>query len=108
MIVFPSGAFGEMFSKDTLYLDRIPPSLVGKLNASHHYKSNLPHVKVHFWRFQLGCELSYFETKEQIWNSNNKKNAAQRVHGFVDEFADVKESVLFLGGTPHNIGLTPT
>jgi len=101
-------AFDEMFSKETLYLDRLPAAVAGKLSAERRYPAKGPPLKFSYWRFQLGCELSYFEIKEATWNSKKAKNAALQVRGLTDEFAGITESVLFLGGTPHNIGLTPT
>lgn len=103
-------AFDDMFSKETLYLDRLPPKLSGKLNGTHQYTppSDGPPLKFTYWSFHLGCELSYFKAKKQTWSSDKAKLAGIKIHGFVDDYSNTDEDVLFLEGTPHHIGLTPT
>ena len=103
-------AFGEMYSKDTLYLERLPLRLkqaLGGVTTGARYAKDTP-LKFSYHRFHLGCELSYFEVKHPVWNSENAKDREKQLVGFVDKFGHHNAEVLFLDGVPHHIGLTPT
>ena len=102
------GAFPRMFSEKTLALDYIPKNVKSKLNATKQYPAGQPKLQFTYWRFHLGCELSYFEVKKQTWDSKRKKDAPLQIMSVVDEYGGFDEAVLHLKGTPHNIGLTPS
>eukprot|EP00039_Didymoeca_costata_P000065 m.43999 g.43999 ORF g.43999 m.43999 type:complete len:774 (+) comp10032_c0_seq1:151-2472(+) len=101
-------AFDEMFNNDNLYLDKIPSKIKKRLNSTGHKDLASPPLRFIFWKFKLGCELSYFEAKKFTWDSSKQKDSQKSIRGFIDEFGDVKETLLTLGGTPHFIGKTPT
>eukprot|EP00038_Savillea_parva_P029640 m.72421 g.72421 ORF g.72421 m.72421 type:complete len:867 (+) comp8782_c1_seq1:216-2816(+) len=104
------GAFADMFSKATLYIDAIadlPPDVRRSLNATGHYEGNDP-LTFDYHRFHLGCELSYFKVQKQRWNGTKPEDKALAIRGLVEDYGGVTEDVLHLKGTPHNIGLTPT
>lgn len=102
------GAFPRMFSDKTLTLDHVPTSIKSKLNATNQYPAGQPKNQFTYWRFHLGCELSYFEVKKQTWDSRRKKDAPLQIISVVDEYGKFDDTVLHLDGTPHNIGLTPS
>jgi hypothetical protein len=100
-------AYTNMFSDTTLYLDKMPKLLEGKLDSAGFYPKNAARVKLPYYRFHLGCELSYFEVKEQQWDSNRAKDRSKAIFSVAETFGNYTETILHLGGTPHNIGLTP-
>lgn len=107
------GAFSEMFSKSTLFLDSLaslPPTVRTGLNSTGHYSppSTSKAVEFDFYKFHLGCELTYSKVDTATWSSTRDRDTAMGIRGLVDEYGDMSEEVLHLKGTPHNIGLTPT
>jgi hypothetical protein len=102
------GAYHRMFSKQTLALDHVPDTISKKLNQTGQYPEGAQPQKFSYWRFHLGCELSYFEVKKETWDSRRKKDAGLQIYSVADEYNRYTEQVLFLAGIPHFIGLTPT
>eukprot|EP00050_Salpingoeca_kvevrii_P013276 m.27738 g.27738 ORF g.27738 m.27738 type:complete len:814 (+) comp4819_c0_seq1:485-2926(+) len=96
-------AFGLIYSEETLWLERLPDNVKGHLRPDHTASHEL--ASMLYWRYHLGCELSYFRIKPESWTSRSK---AKQIYGFVDEYGEDESDVLFLDGTPHHIGLTPT
>ena len=101
-------AFAGIYSKDSLWFERLPESVAPRLNADH---SVIPEAQgeqlftLPYYRFHLGCELSYFNVQPFKWTTSSKE---KKVFGFYNEFANISADVLYLDGTPHSIGLTPT
>ena len=101
------GAFDDIWKNTTLYLEKLPPTVKGLLDESGAFAGNQP-LKFKYHKFQLGCELSYFKTKELTWDSSKAKDNDLRIKGFVDMYGDDEANILYLKGIPHHIGLTPT
>lgn len=100
-------AFAPMFSESTVSLDQVPTDLKSSLNTSGHYVGTVP-FQFPYWKFHLGCELSYFKTVNIIWNSSKSTDRRKRIIGFVDMYQSEQADILNLRGVPHYIGLTPT
>lgn len=101
------GAFDDIWKNTTLYLEKLPPTVKGRLDAAGALADDQP-LKFKYHKFQLGCELSYFRTKELTWDSSKAKDSDVRIKGFVDMYGNDDANILYLKGIPHHIGLTPT
>ena len=96
-----------MYSKNSLFLEKLPTSLVDVLNSKNKIEPGRKVFQFKYYRYHLGCELSYFMVKNPSWSSKVPKDKKMPIYGFVDEFFNMNEEVLYLEGLPHHIGLTP-
>ena len=92
-------AYENFYNPQQLWLDSIPPSVKPVADGTIPADS-----KFDFWSYHLGCELSYFRQKQEHWTARRKE---KKVFSFLTEFGGIKDEVLDLDGTPHNIGHTP-
>lgn len=93
------GAFESFYDNTNLWLDAVPAearsSPDGTIDGNARFQ---------FWSYHLGCELSYFRQKKDNWSPRRKE---KRIFDFAKEYGSLTDEVLYLAGTPHNIGHTP-
>ena len=93
-------AFDEFYNPGTIVIDQIPRDAAG------HILPRFSYYQVHF-----SCECSPTKIFESVWNGPSihpKTNTSRKLIEITKRYEHVHDPVLYLHGTPHRIGRTPT
>jgi hypothetical protein len=89
-------AFDDFYAPNALVIDHVPPDATGRDRSVFNY-----------YQIKFTCELVPTKIFRHVYNETAARAANTSLIPFYSKYAAVSDTILYLHGTPHRVGLTP-
>eukprot|EP00048_Salpingoeca_helianthica_P018789 m.243116 g.243116 ORF g.243116 m.243116 type:complete len:770 (+) comp26966_c0_seq1:53-2362(+) len=90
-------AFDTMYAETSLVIDHVPTDPT----------TGSPRVSFPYYQIKFTCELVPTKIYRHTYNHTIARATNTTLIDFVAKYAHIQETILYLHGTPHRVGLTP-